>query len=188
MLVKEYRCALPLTLAEYRIAQRYMVDRNTNNKHSDTVPRIDVLVSETYTDGPGGSGLYTRKRFHLGAHLPAWIRAVLPKTALLMEEEAWNAYPYTRTKYTCPFVEKFFVDVETIYAADAGTQENIFNLSGSEARRPVEHLSVIATTLEPKDYNELEDPAKFVWRTQPSLSRRPGVVRSRLDGRKPQIR
>ncbi len=36
--------------------------------------------------------------------------------------QAWNAFPYTRTRYTCPLMEKFSLDIETIYANDAGTQ------------------------------------------------------------------
>jgi hypothetical protein len=36
-------------------------------------------------------------------------------------EEAWNAYPYTKMKTTCPFVDKFYVDVETKYLPDGGS-------------------------------------------------------------------
>ena len=50
------------------------------------------------------------------------MKAILPKAALRVEEEAWNAYPYTKMRTTCPFVEKFFVDVETYYLPDAGQQ------------------------------------------------------------------
>lgn len=63
-----------------------------------------------------------------------WFKALLPKSALTVEEEAWNAYPYTKTRYTCPFVEKFMLEIETRYYADAGTQDNVFNLSGSDMR------------------------------------------------------
>lgn len=51
-----------------------------------------------------------------------------------MEEEAWNAYPYTRTRYICPFMDKFSVDIETYYLPDNGSQENVFKLSSSELR------------------------------------------------------
>ena len=75
-----------------------------------------------YTDGPGGSGQYTKKIYHIGSHIPGWIKAFLPKTALRVEEEAWNAYPYTKTRTTCPFMDKFYIDVETYYFADPGIQ------------------------------------------------------------------
>lgn len=58
----------------------------------------------------------------------------MPKSALTVEEEAWNAYPYTRTRYTCPFVEKFSLDIETYYFPDNGYQDNVFKLTGSELR------------------------------------------------------
>lgn len=62
---------------------------------------------------------------------------LLPKSALTVEEEAWNAYPYTRTRYTCPFVEKFSLDIETYYHPDNGYQDNVFQLSGSDLRNRV---------------------------------------------------
>jgi hypothetical protein len=62
----------------------------------------------------------------------------LPKSALTVEEEAWNAYPYTKTRYTCPFVEKFFIEIETKYFNDCGYSDNVFGLNQSELRsRPV---------------------------------------------------
>lgn len=61
-----------------------------------------------------------------------WLKALLPKSAFIVEEKAWNAYPYTRTRYTCPFVEKFSLDIETVYREDCGDIENVFKLSNSE--------------------------------------------------------
>jgi hypothetical protein len=66
-----------------------------------------------------------------------WFKSLLPKSALTVEEEAWNAYPYTKTRYTCPFVEKFSLEIETYYYADNGHQENVFGLSGSDLRNRV---------------------------------------------------
>ena len=86
---------------------------------------MEILENTPYTNGPGGNGQYTKKIYHIGNHLPSWLKAILPKAALRVEEEAWNAYPYTKMRTTCPFVEKFFVDVETYYYPDAGQQVNI---------------------------------------------------------------
>lgn len=55
----------------------------------------------------------------------------------MVEEEAWNAYPYTKTRYTCPFVERFYLEIETFYFADNGHQENVFKLTGSDLRNRV---------------------------------------------------
>lgn len=83
---------------------------------------MEIIENRPYIDGPGGDGQYTKKVYHIGSHLPSWIRSILPKTALLVEEEAWNAYPYCRTKFTCPFLERFVLDVETYYLPDTGKQ------------------------------------------------------------------
>ena len=63
-----------------------------------------------------------------------WFRAILPKSALRVEEEAWNAYPYTKTRYRCPFVEKFYLEIETKYLNDGGDKENVFSMSNSELK------------------------------------------------------
>lgn len=59
---------------------------------------MEILANRPYTDGPGGSGQYTHKVYHVGMHIPGWFRAILPKAALRVVEESWNAYPYTRTR------------------------------------------------------------------------------------------
>uniref|UniRef100_A0A3Q3XF91 Phosphatidylinositol transfer protein N-terminal domain-containing protein n=1 Tax=Mola mola TaxID=94237 RepID=A0A3Q3XF91_MOLML len=59
---------------------------------------VEIMENKPYTDGPGGSGQYTHKVYHIGMHIPSWFRAILPKAALRVEEESWNAYPYTRTR------------------------------------------------------------------------------------------
>lgn len=69
------------------------------------------------------------------AFLSGWLKSLIPKSALSVEEEAWNAYPYTKTRFTCPFVEKFSIEVETYYYNDGGNQENVFNLSKSEMKQ-----------------------------------------------------
>lgn len=91
---------------------------------------VEIIVNEPCTNGPGSEeGQYTQKIYHVGRHLPSWLKAVLPKSALTVNEEAWNMYPYTKTRYTCPFYPKFYIEIETKYFNDAGDQENVFNLN-----------------------------------------------------------
>ncbi|KAK2180833.1 hypothetical protein NP493_423g01019 [Ridgeia piscesae] len=123
---------------------------------------VEILINEPYTDGPGGSGQYTRKIYHIGSHLPGWFQAILPKSALLVEEEAWNAYPYTRTIFRCPFIQKFMLEIETWYYNDGGDQENVFNLSAAEKRsRVVDRLDIVKDTISTGDYKSEEDPQLF---------------------------
>ena len=71
-----------------------------------------------------------------------WLKALLPKSALTVEEEAWNAYPYTKTRYTCPFIEKFHIEIETKYYDDCGEKDNVFQLEADELKnRAVGKLS-----------------------------------------------
>lgn len=107
---------------------------------------VEILLNEPYEDGPGpaGTGQYTRKMYHVGSHLPGWFKSLLPKSALTVEEEAWNAYPYTKTRYTCPFVQRFSLEIETYYCADAGHQDNVFGVSESDVRNPIVGESIPA--------------------------------------------
>ncbi|XP_044748569.1 protein retinal degeneration B isoform X5 [Coccinella septempunctata] len=162
MLIKEYRIPLPLTVEEYRIAQLYMIAKKSRQESSGAGSGVEILVNEPYTDGPGGQGQYTHKIYHVGSHLPGWLKGILPKTALMVEEEAWNAYPYTKTRYTCPFVEKFFLEIETYYFSDNGHQDNVFKLNGSDLRnRIVDVIDVVKDQLYGGDYVKDEDPSFF---------------------------
>ncbi|KAL1140219.1 hypothetical protein AAG570_000151 [Ranatra chinensis] len=163
MLIKEYRIPLPLTVEEYRIAQLYMIAKKSREESKGAGSGVEILVNEPYENGPGGDGQYTHKIYHVGSHLPGWLKSLLPKSALSVEEEAWNAYPYTKTRYTCPFVEKFLLEIETYYFGDNGHQENVFNLTGSDLRnRIVDLIDVVKDQLYGADYIKEEDPSVYI--------------------------
>ncbi|CAN7986854.1 unnamed protein product [Ixodes hexagonus] len=163
MLLKEYRIPLPLSVDEYRVAQLYMIAKKSREESKGAGSGVEILVNEPYEDGPGGCGQYTHKIYHVGSHLPGWFKALLPKSALTVEEEAWNAYPYTKTRYTCPFIERFYLEIETKYFGDAGEQENVFELVGPELRnRQVDVIDVVRDQLFGSDYVRDEDPRLFV--------------------------
>ncbi|XP_075220766.1 retinal degeneration B [Lycorma delicatula] len=163
MLIKEYRIPLPLTVDEYRIAQLYMIAKKSREESKGAGSGVEILVNEPYEDGPGGHGQYTHKIYHVGSHLPGWFKSLLPKSALTTEEEAWNSYPYTKTRYTSPFVEKFLLEIETYYLPDNGYQDNVFKLSGSDLRnRTVDVIDVVKDQLFGADYLKEEDPSVYV--------------------------
>lgn len=162
MLIKEYHILLPMSLDEYQVAQLYMILKKSREESSGEGSGVEILANRPYTDGPGGSGQYTHKVYHVGSHIPGWFRALLPKAALQVEEESWNAYPYTRTRYTCPFVEKFSIEIETYYLPDGGQQPNVFNLSGAERRqRIVDTIDIVRDAVAPGEYKAEEDPRLY---------------------------
>ncbi|CAL7947667.1 unnamed protein product [Xylocopa violacea] len=161
MLIKEYRIPLPLTVEEYRIAQLYMIAKKSRDESQGAGSGVEIIVNEPYNNGPGGNGQYTHKIYHVGSHLPEWFKSLLPRSALIAKEEAWNAYPYTKTRYTCPFVEKFSIEIETYYFPDNGYQENVFKLSGSDLRNRVVDLIDIVKDQYPGDYVKEEDPKLY---------------------------
>ncbi|XP_031433044.1 membrane-associated phosphatidylinositol transfer protein 2 isoform X2 [Clupea harengus] len=162
MLIKEYRIPMPLSVEEYRIAQLYMIQKKSREESCGEGSGVEILENRPYTDGPGGEGQYTHKVYHIGQHIPGWFRSILPKAALRVEEESWNAYPYTRTRYTCPFVEKFSIDIETYYKPDTGIKEDVFNLSSSDKReRTVDPIDIVKDPIAPHEYLAEEDPRLY---------------------------
>jgi len=163
MFIKEYRIPLPMSVDEYKVAQLYMIQKKSLQESTGSGSAVEIIENKPYENGPGGSGQYTKKIFHIGSHLPAWLKSLLPKTALRVEEEAWNAYPYTKTRHTCPFIEKFFIDIETYYLPDNGQTENIFKLSSSERKNAeIDLIDPIKDTFPAKDYKKEEDPHIYV--------------------------
>ncbi|XP_061416960.1 membrane-associated phosphatidylinositol transfer protein 2-like isoform X2 [Lethenteron reissneri] len=162
MLIKEYRIPLPMSVEEYRIAQLYMIQKKSRDETSGEGSGVEILENRPYEDGPGGRGQYTHKLYHIGMHIPGWFRAILPKAALRVEEQSWNAYPYTRTRYTCPFVEKFSIDIETHYQQDGGDQLNVFNLGAAEKRQcSVDTIDIVRDPMAPHEYVVDEDPRVY---------------------------
>ncbi|XP_057602637.1 membrane-associated phosphatidylinositol transfer protein 2 isoform X6 [Hippopotamus amphibius kiboko] len=162
MIIKEYRIPLPMTVEEYRIAQLYMIQKKSRNETYGEGSGVEILENRPYTDGPGGSGQYTHKVYHVGMHIPSWFRSILPKAALRVVEESWNAYPYTRTRFTCPFVEKFSIDIETFYKTDAGENPNVFSLSPVEKNQlTIDFIDIVKDPVPPSEYKTEEDPKLF---------------------------
>lgn len=153
---------MPMSVEEYRIAQLYMIQKKSREESEGEGSGVEILENRPYTDGPGGSGQYTHKVYHIGQHIPSWFRSILPKAALRVEEESWNAYPYTRTRYTCPFVEKFSIDIETYYKPDTGCQNDVFNMSSAERRqRDIDPIDIVKDFIAPHEYLAEEDPKLY---------------------------
>lgn len=54
---------------------------------------------------------------------------------------------FSSFRYTCPFVEKFSIDIETYYKPDTGNQVDVFNMSLAEKRQRTVGKSIIVHTL-----------------------------------------
>lgn len=159
MLIKEFRVILPLTVEEYRVGQLFSVAK-TSSQETKGGEGVEVLKNEPYkNEEEGHEGQYTHKIYHLGSRLPGWIRALIPSSALKLEEKAWNAYPYCKTVLKSPFLgEKFTFIIESRHAQDNGTQENIHNLNAKDLKNRELEVIDITNPVEKKDYKEEEDP------------------------------
>ncbi|KAL4715918.1 hypothetical protein ACJJTC_013218 [Scirpophaga incertulas] len=160
VLTKEYRICMPMTVEEYRIGQLYMIARHSFEQSSNG-EGVEVVANEQVTDDVNGIGQYTEKRIHLSSHLPYWVQSLIPKI-FYVTEKAWNYYPYTITEYTCSFIPKFSISIQTRYEDNNGTTDNCLGLSTEELeQREVDFLDIAYDEIKPHHYKEAEDPKFF---------------------------
>ncbi|KAF8039786.1 hypothetical protein BT93_B2103 [Corymbia citriodora subsp. variegata] len=140
--LKEFRIVMPISLEEYRVAQMYAVTKMQHQSRTDT-EGVDILESRPFEDGEFGKGHYTSKVYRLQSKVPTWLTTFAPADALILQEEAWNAYPRCKTVLKCPYFTKFSLTIETIHKADNGQLENVHGLSEEQlATRQVESIDI----------------------------------------------
>ncbi|XP_014674097.1 PREDICTED: cytoplasmic phosphatidylinositol transfer protein 1-like isoform X1 [Priapulus caudatus] len=160
MPLKEYRICMPLTVEEYRIGQLYMISKHSHEQTAQG-EGVEVLINDPIDDPQLGHGQYTEKRIHLSSRLPSWIRGLIPRI-FYVTEKAWNFYPYTKTEYTCSFLPRFSISIETRYEDNNGSSENCLELSQEVlAEREVDHIDIALDPLPDHKYKESEDCTKF---------------------------
>jgi len=161
MYIKEYRILMPMSVEEYRIAQLYMVSRFSRERTTKG-EGIEIVKNEPYED-ENGKGQFTHKIVYLENAIPAWVKALVPGSITQVEEKSWNAYPYVKTVYTCPFFgDRFSIVSETRYFNDTGTQENVHNLTPDLlAQREVDFIDIANEEIAPAYYKKEEDPQFF---------------------------
>lgn len=151
---------MPLTVEEYRIGQLYMIARHSLEQSGDG-EGVEVVANSEIEDPEHGKGQYTEKRIHLSNRLPYWVQAIIPKI-FYVTEKAWNYYPFTITDYTCSFIPRFHISIQTKYENNSGTTDNCLNLTPEQlAERIVEHIDIAYDEVSPKHYKEEEDLKYF---------------------------
>ncbi|XP_077313542.1 cytoplasmic phosphatidylinositol transfer protein 1-like [Lithobates pipiens] len=158
MLVKEYRICMPLTVDEYKIGQLYMISKHSHEQSSDG-EGVEVIINEPYEDPIHGKGQYTEKRVYLNSKLPTWVRGFVPKI-FYITEKAWNYYPFTVTEYTCSFLPKFQIKIETKFENNNGSNIRVFGEKPTP-EDDVCYIDIASDDLAESYYKKLEDLRMF---------------------------
>uniref|UniRef100_A0A3Q2XDB6 Phosphatidylinositol transfer protein, membrane-associated 2 n=1 Tax=Hippocampus comes TaxID=109280 RepID=A0A3Q2XDB6_HIPCM len=168
MLIKEYRIPMPMSVDEYRIAQLYMIQKKSREESCGEGSGVEILENKPYRDGPGGSGQYTRKVYHIGKHIPSWFCSILPQAALRVEEESWNAYPYTRTRRTtCPTPATNRTSSVCLWLRrDKGQWVSCAHcctspIKSTAAGSPADPIDIVKDYIAPHEYLAEEDPRLY---------------------------
>ncbi|XP_050367963.1 uncharacterized protein LOC126786240 [Argentina anserina] len=149
VLMKEFRIVMPMSLEEYQVAQAYMVAK-MQQQNTNSTEGVEVLENKSFEDDVFGQGQYTSKVYRLQSKAPTWLTTFAPADALIMQEEAWNAYPRCKTVIKCPYFTKFQLTIETVHRADSGQSENVHGLSKEKlAARDVEIVDIASAA---RDY------------------------------------
>jgi len=103
------------------------------------------------------------KIIHVGSNLPGWVKAITPGSMTQVEEKSWNAYPYVKTVYTCPFFgDRFSITSETRYFDGEEVKENVHNLSEQALKEAqVDIIDIVEDEVAPRYYKKEEDPKVF---------------------------
>lgn len=62
----------------------YKMQKKSREESSGAGSGVEILINEPYENGPGGNGQYTRKIYHVGSHLPGWIKGKFEKKKLVL--------------------------------------------------------------------------------------------------------
>lgn len=153
---------MPFKMDEYRRGARYSVAR-INNEVTTGAEGIELVESKEYVDEKTGlPGRYTKKVYHLESRVPGWVKLLAPSSALKLDEESWDAFPYCKTIITNRFFgERFSLTIESRhFDMDKGERENALELSEELlAKRVVSMVDIGADQPTDKnEYKESEDP------------------------------
>ncbi|KCV67516.1 hypothetical protein H696_06035 [Fonticula alba] len=160
VMIREFRIPVPISLDNYDIAQLFCVAEMSKEETSGDAG-VEILKNEPYDDPVLGKGQYTQKIYHLGTRVPKYVQVLAPASSLILIEDAWNGFPYTKTVLKNPFLgDRFELTITTIHAADKGHQENAHNLSGSRLKnRVVDYINIVTDKVEPDSYDAASDPS-----------------------------
>lgn len=162
MITKEYRIPMPLGVDEYKTAQLYMIAKKSRLESEGEGNGVEIIKNEPYTEGPGGSGQYTDKLYHIAAHLPTWLRGFLPKSLSTVREEAWNAYPYSKNMIVTPYMDRFSLKIESKYLVGGTNQDNVFDLSEQDLSERIVDVIDFVNDYSGVTIPEAEDPLIYV--------------------------
>lgn len=165
MIIKEFRILIPMSVEEYQIGQLYTIQKKSRIESVGAGSGVEIIENKPY-ESKHEKGQYTLKVYHVDERLPAGLKTatklLFPKSALLFEEESWNCYPYTRTKYRHKFFTSFNIDIESKYLPDYGDSENVFDIGKKElASRSIDYVDIVNDPINPNEYKIDEDPSLF---------------------------
>jgi hypothetical protein len=163
MIVTEYRIPLPCTAEEYQVGQLYAVAQ-ASLAETGNGEGIEVLVNDSIVHPIYGKCQYTKKKFYLTSKVPRAVAMIAPTGALILIEEAWNAYPRCVTVLKNEWMkDSFSLTTESMHVDGwaPSAVPNACNLTqGKLAVRTVDVIDIAVEQVEPKDYKEQEDPTR----------------------------
>ncbi|KAG6678437.1 hypothetical protein I3842_14G080300 [Carya illinoinensis] len=98
--IKEFRIVMPVSLEEYHVAHMFVVMK-MSQQHTTGEEGIEVVENRPFEDNTLGKGQYTNKIYRLQSKIPSWLTTFATADALVVQEEAWNAFPLCKSGLSC---------------------------------------------------------------------------------------
>ncbi|KAL0460667.1 UNVERIFIED_CONTAM: Phosphatidylinositol transfer protein alpha isoform [Sesamum latifolium] len=134
-----------LFMLQFQIAQMYMIMKMQQQSTTGT-EGVEIVENRPFEDDVYGKGQYTLKIYRLQSKAPTWLTKFAPADALVMQEEAWNAYPKCKSVVKCPYFTRFILTIDTIHKDDNGQSENVHGLTEEQlAVRQLETIDIAST-------------------------------------------
>ncbi|KAK2949736.1 putative Phosphatidylinositol transfer protein 1 [Blattamonas nauphoetae] len=184
MKIIEYRIYAPLTMEEFPLSQRY-VGAKASTENSGDGEGVEVILNEPY-EKDGHMGRHTITHLHIASKTPSYIRRLLPRDALIVIEECWDCFPYTKSVYKNLWLkDRLGLITETIHAPGVSNLENPTHLSPEDLKkRKVDIIDIALPMKKSKEYKCDVDPSVFHSEKTNRGPLKPGWWKQQANGQK----
>ena len=175
MLLKEVRLVLPMTLEDYKKGRLYTLQKKIAAKDKETfrIVKSQLFVCEEVfgrQDGLPLCGNYIQKTRTIPVPMVALLKKVFSGFLDQVREEAWAAFPFSRTEYTFggPTRPVFAFRVDSLYVANERAElDNPFHLDQHDLDGRQVATYDMAKDHDPAGRNQVMTVYKLI-RTSPS--------------------
>lgn len=167
MKIIEFRVLIPISLAKFQIAKRFINLQYIKDLGGDG-EGIELIKNEEPFENENEKGYLTEKVYHVKSKIPGFIRWAVPDKYLHFYETSYNAFPHTTTINSIPplgddfilKVESQHMDANVDFNKDTGENsfiipDNVMNLPDNELKeRKIVYIDILNGPASSSNYTD----------------------------------